>query len=236
MDRHLFFSSAVMQVGDGRDTLFWEARWLHGHAPKELAPELFKIAMFKHRSIHAELQNLNWIRIMQEINNVSQLEEFTNLFMALSSIILSQDKDQIYWNWTGDGKFTVAYAYECQFWGSMSTFKPDVLWKAHVEPKCRFLSWLVLHDRVLTTDNMAKRNWHYNPLCPLCYCIPETSSHPLAHCNYAKATWNLVASHFSLPLYPTLANLSGPADWMQLLYNKGTKEEKKRNVGILINF
>jgi hypothetical protein len=28
VDRQLFFSSTVVQVGDGRDTPFWEARWV----------------------------------------------------------------------------------------------------------------------------------------------------------------------------------------------------------------
>jgi hypothetical protein len=39
-------------------------------------------------------------------------------------------------------------AYECQFWDSMTSFKPNALWKAYSEPKYKFFSWLLLHDRV----------------------------------------------------------------------------------------
>jgi hypothetical protein len=95
-NRHLFFCSTTMQVGSGKNTPFWESKWLDGQAPKDLAPNVFKIARFKNRSVHTELHNLNWIRNLQEISNVVQLEEFTILFMALSSIELTQESDKIY--------------------------------------------------------------------------------------------------------------------------------------------
>jgi hypothetical protein len=37
-----FFCSTTVTIGDGRNTPFWESRWLDGIAPKDLAPELFK--------------------------------------------------------------------------------------------------------------------------------------------------------------------------------------------------
>jgi hypothetical protein len=40
-DRDLFFSSTVVSIGDGKVTPFWEARWLMGASPKELAPNLY---------------------------------------------------------------------------------------------------------------------------------------------------------------------------------------------------
>jgi hypothetical protein len=42
-------------VGDGKNTPFWEARWIDGSTPKELAPNLFKLARFKKRNMHTKL-------------------------------------------------------------------------------------------------------------------------------------------------------------------------------------
>jgi hypothetical protein len=142
-----------MQVGNGKNTPFWEARWLQGTSPRELAPNLFTVARFKNRSVHRELQNLNWITNLGQISTPEQLEEFTNLFMALSSISLSDENYQITWNWTADGSYSVATTYECQFLGSMVMFPAPALWKSLTEPKCKSFAWLVLHDRVLTVDN-----------------------------------------------------------------------------------
>jgi hypothetical protein len=51
-DRQLFFASTVIQVRNGKSTPFWEARWLQGAAPKDLAPNLYKIAKFKSRMVN----------------------------------------------------------------------------------------------------------------------------------------------------------------------------------------
>jgi hypothetical protein len=55
INRALFFASTVIVVGDGKNTPFWEARWLNG----VLAPNLFAQARYKKRMVHKELQNFN---------------------------------------------------------------------------------------------------------------------------------------------------------------------------------
>jgi hypothetical protein len=75
--------------------LFRKAKWLHEAAPKDLAPNLYQLTRFKTRSVHTELTNPNWIRNLKEISTAAQLEEFTMLFMALSSIHLTDHKDEI---------------------------------------------------------------------------------------------------------------------------------------------
>jgi dimeric dUTPase (all-alpha-NTP-PPase superfamily) len=42
-----------------------------------------------------ELYNLNWIRNLKDINSTALLEEFLLLFMALSDVELSKQKDSI---------------------------------------------------------------------------------------------------------------------------------------------
>jgi hypothetical protein len=39
-DRQLLFCSTTVTIGDGKCTLFWEARWLNGTSPKEITPSL----------------------------------------------------------------------------------------------------------------------------------------------------------------------------------------------------
>jgi hypothetical protein len=49
------------------------------------------------------------------------MEEFTLLFMAISSVTLTDQENSITWRWTRDEKFTVASAYKCQFRGSFTS-------------------------------------------------------------------------------------------------------------------
>jgi hypothetical protein len=217
LDSHLFFNSITIQLVDGKNTPFWEARWLQGSTPKELAPNLYDLARFKYRNVHTELSNLNWIRNLMEISSEVELEEFTMLFMALSSIFLTEEKDEITWKWTSSGKFSVASAYNCQLHGAMSSFPAPAIWKATVEPRSKFFSWLVLHNRVLTVDTILKKNWSCNPICPLYFYLEETTFHILAECNFIEAAWNLTASTFNLPSFQTIAPFGGPAQWLDHL-------------------
>jgi hypothetical protein len=155
--RQLFFCSTELSIGNGRNTPLWQARWLNGMAPKKLGPNLYQMARRKERIVYNELHDLNWVRNLRNFNSTSLLEEFTLLFMALSNVQLSYQHNIIRWKWTIDGQYIVASAYECQFEGSIVQFPAMSIWQAMTEPKCKFFTWLLMHDRVLTANNMMKR-------------------------------------------------------------------------------
>jgi len=39
------------------------------------------------------------------------------------------------------------------------------IWKAKAEPKCHVLAWTLLHKKILTANNLSKRNWQHNWIC-----------------------------------------------------------------------
>jgi hypothetical protein len=119
--------------------------------------------------------------ICRGVHSVSQLEEFTNLFMALSSVSLNGQNDEIRWIWTTNGKYFVSSAYECQILGAMTFFRDDDIWKACTEPKCKIFSWLVMHDRVLIADNMSRKNWPCDPRCSLSLLLHSGNNSSPAH-------------------------------------------------------
>jgi hypothetical protein len=118
----------------------------------------------------------------------------------------------------------------------MTRLPTSAIWKARTEPKCRFFAWLAMHDRVLTTENMLTKNWMCDPLCSLCSCMNEMTSHLLIQCNYTEAVWNLVAGYFNLPNYSLMGMEGGPKGWVQAIRRTGDKNEKKRKLGVLLSF
>jgi hypothetical protein len=99
-------------------------------------------ARFKYRIVFTELKELNWIRNIRDISSPSLLEEFILLFMALSQVELTLEKDRIKWRWMADGQYTVKSAYECQFQGSIQQPLFHAIGEARSEPKCFFLHGL----------------------------------------------------------------------------------------------
>jgi hypothetical protein len=90
-------------------------------------------------------------------------------------------------------------AYECQFIGAMISFPAPDIWQTNSEHKSKIFAWLVMHNRVLTTDNMTRKSWPCNPICSFCECCQETTHHILAECNFTEAVWNIIANFYNLP-------------------------------------
>jgi hypothetical protein len=69
---------------------------MDGVAPVCVAPNLFKKAHFKQRSMAKELQNNNWMSAACHISNRQELLEFVKLWSLLKNVRLrSQEKDTI---------------------------------------------------------------------------------------------------------------------------------------------
>jgi hypothetical protein len=82
IDRELFFYSTYINIGNDKNM------WLHGSAPKDIAPNLYREARFKTRLVHTGMRNLNWIRNLRNINTSSLMEDYIMLHLNLSSIFL----------------------------------------------------------------------------------------------------------------------------------------------------
>ena len=68
-------------------------------------------------------------------------------------------------------------AYRIQFEGSYIKLWIMPIWKARAEPICRFFTWTLLHKKILTANNLIKRNWPNDPICKLCGVDPENPAH-----------------------------------------------------------
>jgi hypothetical protein len=165
---------------------------------------------------------------LQNVSTTSQLEEFTLLFMVISSVVLTNQRDEIFWKWTKDDRYFLASAYKCQFLRAMTRFPATSLWQALEEPKCKFFAWLVSHDKVLTANNMIKRKWPCNPICLMCFCMQETTEHLLIECNYVETSWNLIASSFGLKTYMTSWYTRGPTQWVCFMLSSGKKTDERK--------
>ena len=165
VDRQLFRASTIVTVGDGNTTKFWEASWLNGRAPRDIAPSLYKLAWRKHLTVKEQLENQSWTRGLWRMSSVEEMADFVALWDLVQDVQLTTEEDKITWKWTPDGSYTAKSAYEVQFKGSYCSFKPNAIWRAHAEGKHKFFTWLLVQEKLLTTYKLLARNWNCNPTC-----------------------------------------------------------------------
>jgi hypothetical protein len=70
------------------------------------------------------------------------------------------------------------------------------IWDSPQWPKIKIFKWLVLHNRILTWENLRKRGFIGPSQCHLCQAKEETMNHLLDECNYTTKIWDWAASIF----------------------------------------
>ena len=141
---------------------------------KNIAPTLYKKAKRKNLSVRKALQDNPWISHITPLSTTQEIREYVMLWEAIGQTQLHEDReDNIRWWWTVDGEYTAKSAYGIQFQGSFSKLRILPIWKAKAEPKCKFFTWTLLYKKILTANNLIKRNWSNEPTCKACGIYPE---------------------------------------------------------------
>jgi hypothetical protein len=129
------------------------------------------------------------------ITMTTQIQEFVGLWIRLQGAQLQSDvQDTITWKWTPNGNYSTRSAYRIQFHGSHRKFQHELIWKARAQNKCKIHTWILLHNKILTADNLQKRDWPHQDHCVLCNGLLETGLHLSLLCPFAKVMWEQVLS------------------------------------------
>ncbi|XP_051219493.1 uncharacterized protein [Lolium perenne] len=114
----LFRASTKITIGNGKLTSFWHDNWCGRGPLSTWAPDLFKIASRKNRTVAKELSDNNWIRSVNMINTPTQLAQYLELWDIIQAVNLAPEQpDSILWTLTTDSTYSASYAYKAQFFG-----------------------------------------------------------------------------------------------------------------------
>ncbi|BAS93401.1 Os05g0326900 [Oryza sativa Japonica Group] len=128
------------------------------------------------------------------------LGEFFQLWDEVQNVSLQAAADGIKWI-----ALTAASAYDLFFMATEDCPYGELLWHSRAPSRVRFFMWIALKGRCLTADNLAKRNWPHDVLCPLCQREDEDCHHLFVSCDYTAAVWRKMRAWCN-------ANFTIPAD------------------------
>jgi len=143
-------------------------------------------------------------------------------------------QDSIVWRWIADGNYSTRSAYRIQFRGLHRKFQADLIWRARAENKCKIHAWVLMHDKILTADNLQKRGWPHHEHCVLCNGPLETGLHLSLLCPFAKAVWSQVLSWENFDVQLPQQDPQCLATWWEDVASKVPKQERRTFNGVLI--
>lgn len=196
-DRDFFAAATSVTVGNGCTAMFWNSSWLHGLRPRDIAPSIFDLSRKKNCSVQQALASNLWISNIDISNGLTltHVQQFADLWEKISTVTLAEDvEDSIIWKFTKDGKYSASSTYKAQFEGLISSDMVHSVWRVWAPPRCKFFAWLVLQNRIWTSDRLIRRGWPNCRLCPLCKQSQESVAHLLFQCRYILRVWNDILS------------------------------------------
>lgn len=127
-----FRASTHMEIGDGRQALFWEDKWIQEESIRDIAPCLYQIIPPSTRSsqtVREGLTNRRWVRAITGGPSWTALEEYLKLWDIMENIQLSDHPDRLVWQWTADGDYTAKSAYQMLHNGATTFLGHRLIWK-----------------------------------------------------------------------------------------------------------
>jgi hypothetical protein len=188
-----------MEIGNGLSTSFWSDIWC-GDVPLPIKyKRLFELSLNKEINVNWAL-SVNWNSLTFRRRLVGEgAKQLEDLINDCGRYWLADREDKP--SWLLDKK---GYSVKSMY----NHFKQDggrtpfwFIWKAKIPQRIKVFLWLILNDKILSKENLSKRNWQGNARCDWCGCL-ETTSHIFYDCQVASFTWKviqMVLDSISLP-------------------------------------
>jgi mannosylglycoprotein endo-beta-mannosidase len=184
-------------VGSGVRVSFWQDVWC-GDIPLSLAfPVVYSLALNKEATV-AEYVEVNdgivaWNVSFVRSANDWELEEFSAFFSKLyGTAIRRGEDDKMAWTGSKNGSFTVRSMYSSVVSRSRANFPWKGIWKTKCPLKVSFFVWEATHGKILTSDNLRRKDIYIADWCYLCRDNGESVDHVLLHCPFSRGIWNHV--------------------------------------------
>jgi hypothetical protein len=127
-------------------------------------------------------------------------DDYNHLITQCNNFSISEEEDKSVWL-LGNKGFSVNSFYKkikCTQIPVPSSF----LWKNRLPYKIKAFLWLFRHKKILTKDNLFKKNWRGNLDCIFCG-FSESIDHLFFQCSVARFIWRIVCSTLDLTSIPT---------------------------------
>jgi hypothetical protein len=156
----LFRACTEVHLGDDKTISFWNDRWVTRQASRTIAPTLYKLVWHKNISIQAAKSDEKWMNGLKRISSTEEVCQFVHMWSIVHQAQLSNQPDMISWCFTTSAKYSARSAYNVQFIGSISDYEWMNVWQTSVENKCNVFSWLVLQNKLWTTNHILIHGGH----------------------------------------------------------------------------
>ena len=120
------------------------------------------------------------------------------LELLSSSSVKGYGEDRLCWRGSSKEGFQVRTYYKYLLLADGIEVPWKRIWKTKAPPRVAFFVWVAALGRILTTDNLRRRNVIVLDWCCMCKENGESISHLLLHCSAAMEIWSFMFNIFGI--------------------------------------
>lgn len=168
-------------IGGNSRFLLWHDPWLIGKPLiQHFGVQLISIMESTNlATVNSIIRNSLWVP--HGSNHVLAIEMRQ---LLLNVRILS--RDNLSWNDDTSQQVSISTIWDSIRRRTVSPPWLQILWHSLHIPKCSFILWLALKNRLLTFDRMLQFGMNVDPHCKFCTTSHESAQHLLLHCSYTQ--------------------------------------------------
>jgi hypothetical protein len=135
------------------------------------------------------------------------MQRWYDLRSIAESLHLSVEEDAVIWKFDSKGVYSVSSLYAIvNFRGVMPVHIPTV-WRIKVQSRVHVFLWLLANNKLLSRDNLAKRQHVPDSSCMFC-CEDKSVAHLFFECAVAKEIWCQISMLTGIKLQVNLLSVS----------------------------
>jgi hypothetical protein len=127
------------------------------------------------------------------------MEMILSFFARLYSILVRHgEDDKLFLNLSKRGLFEVKSYYEVLNRKDDPSFPWKSIWRVKAPARVAFFVWTAALGKILTQDNLRKRNVVVIEWCYMCKKSGESIEHLLLNCEVARDLWSYILNLFGI--------------------------------------
>ena len=124
------------------------------------------------------------------------MELWYELEQIASSITFSTDCDALIWKYNANGKYSASSFYSIISNRGVTLVAIPAIWSLVIPPRVHIFLWLLSNNKLMTHDNLEKRNIGKPLDCVFCNDL-ESIDHLFFKCIVASSIWKSVSAFFN---------------------------------------
>jgi hypothetical protein len=180
------------KVGNGMKIRLWEDNWLGSSSLAIQFWPLYRIVNEKGKTLAELWDGVNLMCSFRRTVSEGLYQSWLDIIELVSTIQFTNEEDEMIWHFNSSGIYSSQSLYKIINFRGIKPVHVSAVWSIKVPPRVHYFLWLVIKNRALTRDNLAKRRKVEDESCLFCS-EKETIQHVFFECVVAKQCWSILS-------------------------------------------